>query len=98
MREWRSARNLTLEQLAERVGVTFPYLSRIERGERQYNQRLLEDIALALNTTPAAILAQDPADAEGIWMIAEKIGRLPPASRQHALAILETFAKTGTDQ
>ena len=34
LKEWRVSRNMTLRQLARRVGVSHQYLSQIEKGKR----------------------------------------------------------------
>jgi transcriptional regulator with XRE-family HTH domain len=95
MKEWRAMKGLTLEQLAERIGIEYSYLSKIERGERPYNQRTLENIARGLETTAAALLVQHPEDSEGIWAIAEKIHQLPPPARRQAIRVLDALARTG---
>ncbi len=96
MKEWRDRKGLTLELLEERIGITYSYLSKIERGARPYNQGTLEKIARGLEVTEAAILAQDPADPEGVWAIAERIQQLPPAARRQIIAVIEALARTGT--
>lgn len=53
IKQWRKHRKLSQERLAERVGVTHGTLSKIERGLRPYNQRLLEALAQELNCSPA---------------------------------------------
>ena len=50
------------ESLALDAGTDSGYLSRIENGERQPSLEMLERIALALNTTIAALFAR----AEGL--------------------------------
>ena len=37
-REWRKYRDLTQERLADRIGITRSYLTKIERGDRRYDQ------------------------------------------------------------
>ena len=98
IKEWRRHRGLTQEQLAERIDTSASAISQLETGKQSYTQRILEDIALALNTEPASLLAEDPARQDEIWQLLEKIRRLPPATRRQAIAILETFAMTGTNQ
>lgn len=90
IREWRKVRELTLEQLAERVGMTHGTLSRIERGKTAYTQPVLEAVAEALGTTPASLIMRDPTKP-GIWDIWEQIG---PAERDQAIKVLEAFKKS----
>ena len=44
----REIKGLTLMQLAEQVGMSAPYLSDIERGNRRGSRKTLERIAAAL--------------------------------------------------
>lgn len=74
IREWRLAKDITLERLADRVGekiggFTHASLSRIERGLQPYSQPVLEAVAEALGVEPADLLVRNPADPEGIWSI-----------------------------
>jgi transcriptional regulator with XRE-family HTH domain len=83
IKQWRDYRNLSQEQLAERVtnflvengtggGYTHASIGRLERGLMPYSQPILEALADALGTDPASLLIRDPTDAEGIWTIWEK--------------------------
>jgi transcriptional regulator with XRE-family HTH domain len=95
IRQWREHRDLTLERLAERVGLTHGTLSRIERGKTAYTQPVLEALADALNTTPASLIMRNPADPDAFWDLLEAI---PAQSRSQVGEILKTFAKkTGTN-
>ena len=60
IREWRKFRGLTLEQLAERIGMKASTLSYLERGQSAYTQGTLESLALALNVEVASLLTVDP--------------------------------------
>jgi transcriptional regulator with XRE-family HTH domain len=94
IRQWRKHRNLTLAQVADRVGTTHATLSRIERGVQPYNQPLLEAIADALQTDPASLLMRNPEDPDGIWTVWENA---EPAIRRQIIAIAQTLLKkTGT--
>jgi len=48
---WREYRALTQQQLAERVGISKPYLSQIETGKRTGTTEVLSAIAKALKVT-----------------------------------------------
>ena len=54
--EMRQERGYTLEQLAERVGISAGLLSRIERGDRSPNLELLSVIAEALMCDPQTLV------------------------------------------
>jgi len=53
----RNKRGLTQEQLAEKIGIEYKYLQRIE-GKNPPNIRLetIESLAKALNTSPSKLL------------------------------------------
>lgn len=99
IREWREARSMTLETLAERVGekiggMTHASLSRIERGLQPYSQAILEAVADELtNGDVASLLMRNPKDAEGIWSIWDKA---KPGERKMIVDIAKTVVKTGT--
>ena len=59
IRQWRESRGLTLEQLAEAIGVTHPTLSRIENGKVEYTEERLERIADELQAHRAVIPLED---------------------------------------
>lgn len=95
LREWRQYRNLTQDQLADRIGISRVMVSKIERGLNPYHQAFLKAAAEALSCEPADLLVRDPSKPEAIWSVWENI---PPLVRPQAIAILKTFmgAKTGT--
>ena len=53
IREIRKDRDLTLAELSHNAGISIPYLSDIERGNRHGSKRALERIAEALGVTVA---------------------------------------------
>ena len=68
IRQWREFRGLSLRQLEARLEVepggdplvTYASLGRIERFLQPYSQPILEALAIALSTTPAALIEVDP--------------------------------------
>lgn len=76
IREIRKARNLTQRQLAEKVGINFTYLSRVENDRLDDDQTPREDtlqkIANALET-----------DADELLLLAR---RIPDAFRERILS------------
>lgn len=48
IREQRTSSRLTLRKLAETAGISFPYLSQIERGVRRPSAEMLQAIAKGL--------------------------------------------------
>lgn len=68
LRELRVARDLSQEELADRVGVGTPYISDLERGVRNFGVDLLPFLAEALkcriaDVTEVGANEKDPADA-----------------------------------
>jgi transcriptional regulator with XRE-family HTH domain len=99
IRQWREAKGLTLEALAERLAIklgsmTHASLSRIERGLQPYSQPILEALADELTGGDAAsLLMRDPNDPQAIWSIWE---RAKPGERKMIVDIAKTIVKTGT--
>ncbi len=62
LRAWRKHRNLTLEGLAERIGMSHQNLGRIERGLVPLQDEWVIAIARALEVEPADLF-RDPASA-----------------------------------
>ena len=94
IREWRKFRDLTQEQLADRMGIARSYVSHVEKGKRRYDQIFLEAAALALNCTPADLIMRDPGQPGAIWSIWDQI---PATERERAAQVLQAFIKkTGT--
>lgn len=58
-RRLRVDQRLTLRELAERSGVSLRFLLQIESGRANVSVRRLTDVAKALGTSPAALLADD---------------------------------------
>lgn len=59
VRQWRSSRNLSQQELAERCGTTQPTIYKIEMGQRKLTDRWLERLAIALSVRPADLLEGD---------------------------------------
>lgn len=95
LKEWREFRQLTQEQLADRIGISRVMVSKIERGLNPYHQAFLEAAAHALMCEPADLLVRDPSKPDPIWSIWD---RIPQAEKPRAIAILKalTSDKTGT--
>lgn len=90
IKEWRKHRELTQEQLAERIGINRAYLSKIESGKRRYDQPFLEAAAVVLRCEPADLIIRDPTDPEGIWSIWDA---LAGPERRQVVEIAKTFKK-----
>lgn len=88
LRQWRDHRGLTQQQLADRVGISKPHVSELERGKKQYTQKMLELLADALNCDPADLLVRDPSQPQPIWSIWD---RIPETKRSDAIRVLQAF-------
>jgi transcriptional regulator with XRE-family HTH domain len=62
IRQLRKDRNLTLKELAERVGISAPHLSEVERGKKNVNNHILTRIANALDVPPKALIGDNDDD------------------------------------
>lgn len=58
IREQRNAAHLSLRALADKAGVSNPYLSQIERGLHEPSVRVLRSIATALNLSVETMLVR----------------------------------------
>jgi transcriptional regulator with XRE-family HTH domain len=64
VRRARLSAGLTQQQLAKQIGISQPYLSFLENGERRFNAEVLEKIGRALGLRLSSLLAQDERD---VW-------------------------------
>lgn len=94
IRQWRLHRGLTLEQLAERVGVTHGALSQLERGLINYTQPMLENLAFALQCEPADLIMRDPESET--WTIFDSVRDLPEVDQRRIAAVIDAMRKTGS--
>lgn len=53
MREIRQEKQWTQEQLGEKIGVSYSYIGRIERGQKNISLKTLEKVAQALGVSEA---------------------------------------------
>lgn len=93
IREWRKYREMSLERLADRLGTSHATLSRVERGRQPWNERLLYDLAEALQTDWQSLLMRDPTDPEGLWSIWDQA---KPGERRQIIEHAKIILKTGT--
>lgn len=94
VKQWRKYKDLTQEQLAERIGVTPGAISQLELGRVSYTQNMLEAIADEFGITPGDLLNVDPTREKAMWSIWET---LDVPARNQVVDIAKTFLKTGTD-
>ncbi|HEV7965450.1 MAG TPA: helix-turn-helix domain-containing protein [Actinoplanes sp.] len=95
IRDLRQTAKISLRQLADRAGVSNPYLSQIERGLRKPSAEVLQQLASALRvSTPAMYLRAGLLDSEGVQGVLAAIAADPDlsiAQKQSLSQIYETF-------
>jgi transcriptional regulator with XRE-family HTH domain len=95
IRDLRQTAKISLRQLADKAGVSNPYLSQIERGLRKPSAEVLQQIASALRvSTPAMYLRAGLLDGEGQQGVLAAIAADPDltiAQKQSLSQIYETF-------
>lgn len=95
IRQWRRQRALTLEQLAERVGMTHQNLGKIERYLVPYSQALLEGLAEALGTEPASLIMRNPEDAGAAWSLIDSVS---PTERAQVVHFIQAIRSAKADR
>jgi transcriptional regulator with XRE-family HTH domain len=101
LQEHRRAARLTLRQLAERAGVSNPYLSQIERGLRRPSADVLARLAAALEISSDALSARaeglepvEPAAPSGTVLAAVAADQaLTPRQRRILVDLYQTFVR-----
>jgi transcriptional regulator with XRE-family HTH domain len=90
IKEWRKYRELTQDQLADRVGVAVSTISQLEGSKQGYSQATLEALAEALRCEPADLLMRNPLQGDALWSIWEDLDQ--PA-REQVTEIAKTFRR-----
>ena len=91
--EIRNARDISVEELAERTGLSASYISRMSRGERNISLKNLEKLATALDCTPEELMGgAAPVEPD----IAEIWAAIPEQNKELARRVLEGFIGKNT--
>jgi transcriptional regulator with XRE-family HTH domain len=97
IRDLRQTAKISLRQLADKAGVSNPYLSQIERGLRKPSAEVLQQIASALRvSTPAMYLRAgllDDKEGQGVLAAIAVDPELTMAQKQSLTQIYETFRR-----
>jgi transcriptional regulator with XRE-family HTH domain len=95
LREWRTFRGMTQQQLAEAVETNANMIQYLEKGERALSAKWLRRLAPILDTTPGMILDHDPhnldRDILEIWATASN------REKRQITDIAKAILRTGTD-
>lgn len=54
----KTEKGMTIEGLADAVGLSYSYMGELERGKRNPTLRVVENLAVVLETPPTALLAE----------------------------------------
>ncbi len=87
--EWRKRAKLTQVAAAQAMGITQGYLSEVERGDKRYNQDILEAMARVYDCS-IGDLFRDPDDGKAKWAFI--FDRIPNEKRDQAVRTAESFA------
>lgn len=99
LRQWREFRKLTLEEVAERLELagirpaTHASLSRIEKAQIPYSQRLLEALSVIYQTDPGNLIMRNPNDPFGLW---SAVDQASPMQLRQIAELAKTVIRTGT--
>lgn len=100
IRDLRRSAGVSLRQLADRAGVSNPYLSQVERGLRKPSAEVLQQIANALRvSTPVMYLRAGLLDAKDGAAVPAAIAADPDltvSQKQTLTQIYETFRRENT--
>lgn len=102
IRARREELGLTLEAVAERLGVHRSTVLRYERGDtRRIPLETVEKLAEVLRTTPADLMGwqeePDGLDPE-IRLVARNMQKLPPAQRSALIRIIRTMSDIADEE
>jgi transcriptional regulator with XRE-family HTH domain len=95
IKEWRSFRGKTQEQLAEALEVNQSSISNLENGKTPYDQDVLEKIALYFGCEPEDLLMINPLRPDPLRTIWSDLEKAPDNVKARALGYLEGLLKAG---
>ena len=99
IRQQRQRANLSLRRLAERAGISNPYLSQIERGIRRPSAEILKQLSRALSISAETMYSRAGLIEEGsnpptVVEAVEADDRLTPRHKQILLELYRTLIET----
>lgn len=95
IRQQREASALSLRKLADRAGISNPYLSQVERGLRKPSAEILKSLARALSLSAETLYEQagllDYGEASGVEAAIHADGQLNQRQKQALVEIYRSF-------
>lgn len=102
IRQQRERANLSLRRLADRAGISNPYLSQIERGIRKPSAEILKALSRALQISAETMYSRAGLIEEGtnpptVVEAVEADERLTPRHKQVLLDLYRTLTETTSE-
>lgn len=102
IRQQRQRADLSLRRLADRAGISNPYLSQIERGIRKPSAQILKQLSRALQISAETMYSRAGLIEEGgspptVVEAVEADGRLSPRHKQVLLDLYRTLIDSPAD-
>ncbi len=103
IRQQRQRANLSLRRLADRAGISNPYLSQIERGIRRPSAQILKQISRALSISAETMysragLIEDGAQPPTVVEAVESDDQLSPRHKQVLLDLYRTLIESSSEK
>ena len=95
LKQWRTFRQLTQEDLAGMAGMTPPSISQIENGGQGFTDKSLARLAAALRCSPADLLVHDPTRTDSFWPLCQAAEKLTGRDRRRVHGILTAAIDPG---
>ena len=96
IKEARNEKDLTQEQLAEKVGISTVYMGEIERDIKQPSLSVLLDIAEALDVSVDYLL-RDTVSSAKVYLnneLTQKLDKLTPKQRKTVIDLVDIYIKS----
>lgn len=102
IRQQRQRADLSLRRLAERAGISNPYLSQIERGIRRPSAQILKQLSRALSISAETMYSRAGLIEEGpnpptVIEAVEADERLTPRHKQVLLDLYRSLTETASE-
>jgi transcriptional regulator with XRE-family HTH domain len=88
--QWRKYRELTQQELGEKIGLSNSAISQLENGKQGFTDKSLADFAKVLKCTPLALLAHNPARPDSFWPLFEAAEKLEGTERRRAYKLIRS--------